>query len=67
MHRQALGESIRKARESQGLSQQSLSSMIGTSKSHLWKIETGRVGASIDTLVRTADALDMKTGSLIRF
>lgn len=67
MHRQTLGESIRRAREAQGLSQQLLSSMIGTSKSHLWKIETGKVGASIDTLVRIADALDMRTGALIRF
>lgn len=51
----------------QGLSQQSLSFMIGTSKSHLWKIESGKVGVSIDTLVRIADALDMEARALIRF
>lgn len=41
--------------------------MIGTSKSHLWKIESGKVGVSIDTLVRIANALDMEARALLRF
>ena len=42
--RQALGKRIRAVREEQGLSQSQLALMIGSSKSHIWRIETGRVG-----------------------
>lgn len=51
----------------QNLTQESLSSMIGTSKSQLWRIENGKVGASIDTLARIADALEVKVRDLIAF
>lgn len=67
VYRIDLGTSIRAARTKQGLSQHSLSSMIGTSKSHLWKIESGKVGVSIDTLVKIAEGLDMKVSALISF
>lgn len=39
--RQALGKRIRAVREEQGLSQSQLALMIGSSKSHIWRIETG--------------------------
>ena len=55
--RQALGKRIRAVREEQGLSQSQLALMIGSSKSHIWRIETGRVGVGIDVLGRIADAL----------
>ena len=42
--RQALGKRIRAVREEQGLSQSQLALMIGSSKSHIWRIETGRRG-----------------------
>ncbi|MFR1167593.1 MAG: helix-turn-helix domain-containing protein [Adlercreutzia equolifaciens] len=45
--RQALGKRIRAVREA-GLSQSQLALMIGSSKSHIWRIETGRVGVGID-------------------
>ncbi len=65
--RQALGSSIRASRERQGLSQNQLALMIGSSKSHIWRIETGRVGVGLDDLVRIADALDTKVRDLLTF
>lgn len=65
--RQALGHSIRERREEQGLSQEKLALMVGSSKSHIWRIETGRVGVGIDDLSRIADALDTEVRSLLTF
>ena len=65
--RKALGAAIRKRRESQGLSQDRLALMVGSSKSHIWRIETGRVGVGIDDLSRIAEALDVEVRSLIGF
>ena len=65
--RAALGTAIRQLRESHGLSQHKLALMIGSSKSHIWRIETGRVGVGLDDLSRIADALDTEVRSLIEF
>lgn len=65
--RAALGRAIRERRESQGLSQHKLALMVGSSKSHIWRIETGRVGVGLDDLARIADALGTEVRSLIEF
>lgn len=65
--RVALGDAIRERRVEQGLSQQRLALMVGSSKSHIWRIETGRVGVGIDDLARIADALDATVSELIPF
>lgn len=65
--RQALGSAIRLRRENQGLSQERLATMVGSSKSHIWRIETGRVGVGLDDLVRIADALDIEVRQLLNF
>lgn len=65
--RLSLGESIRQRRENQGLSQDRLAKMIGSSKSHIWRIEKGRVGIGIDDLSRIAEALDTKVRDLLTF
>ena len=65
--RLALGAAIRERRFEQGLSQQRLALMVGSSKSHIWRIETGRVGVGIDDLARIADALDATVSELIPF
>lgn len=65
--RLALGTAIRERRVEQGLSQQRLALMVGSSKSHIWRIETGRVGVGIDDLARIADALDATVSELIPF
>ena len=65
--RRELGNSIRERRESQGLSQEKLALMVGSSKSHIWRIETGKVGVGIDDLSRIAVALDTEVRNLITF
>ena len=65
--RRALGEAIRQRRESQGLSQASLAKMVGSSKSHIWRIEKGHVGVGIDDLARIAAALDTQVRDLLTF
>ncbi len=65
--RRALGCAIKLRRESQGLSQERLAMMVGSSKSHIWRIETGRVGVGLDDLVRIADALDIEVRQLLNF
>lgn len=65
--RLALGSAVRRQRESQGLSQARLALMVGSSKSHIWRIETGRVGVGIDDLARIADALDIQVRDLLTF
>lgn len=65
--RQALGSAIRERRLEQGLSQERLALMVGSSKSHIWRIETGRVGVGIDDLARIADALNTEVRKLLCF
>ena len=65
--RRALGCAIKLRRESQGLSQERLAMMVGSSKSHIWRIETGRVGVGLDALVRIADALDIEVRQRLNF
>ncbi|WP_296012564.1 helix-turn-helix transcriptional regulator [uncultured Adlercreutzia sp.] len=65
--RRALGGAIRARRDEQGISQQQLALMIGSSKSHIWRIETGRVGVGLDDLGRIADALDTPVRDLLTF
>ncbi|MEG0015803.1 MAG: helix-turn-helix transcriptional regulator [Gordonibacter sp.] len=54
-------------REEQGISQHRLALMVGSSKSHIWRIETGRVSVGLDDLGRIADALDIEVRSLFTF
>ena len=65
--RAILGAAIRQRREDQGLSQHRLALMIGSSKSHIWRIETGRVSVGMDDLARIADALGVAVHDLIAF
>lgn len=55
-------DSLAKARLSKGLSQAQLAEAIGTSQSHIAKIESGQVRIYLDTARRLAEALslDMK-------
>lgn len=66
-NRQLLGFAICKRRKMQRLSQERLAIMAGTSKSHIWRIESGRVGISLDLLGRISQALDVRVRDLIAF
>lgn len=52
---------------SRGFPRAQLALMIGSSKSHIWRIETGRVGVGIDDLGRIADALGSPVRDLLTF
>lgn len=62
-----LGAAIRDRREAQGLSQHKLALMVGSSKSHIWRIESGRVSVGLDDLGWIADALDIEVRQLFTF
>ena len=52
-------DSFSKRRLMKGLSQQSLASILGTSQSHVAKIEAGKVTIYFDTAIKLAKALDL--------
>ena len=63
---QQLGRRI-KQRVEAGYTQRELALMIETSQSYLWKLEAGRLNASVVALCRIADALDTTVNDLIEF
>lgn len=63
----SLGSHIKVAREQRGISQRRLALMTGTSRSYLWKVETGTADVGIDVLCRIARALDVNVRDLIDF
>ena len=65
--RQALGETIKNLRLSQGLSQRKLALMAGTNQSYLWQIENGQVNIGFDTLCDIASALGVPVRELVTF
>ena len=65
--KRAIGSRIRAERTRCGISQRRLALMTGTSRSYLWKIETGAADVGIDVLIKIARALDMPVHSLIEF
>lgn len=64
-----LGERIRTVREAQGLSQDKLSKMIGGTSggAYISRLESGKVGISVDNLYRIAVALDVELCDLVDF
>ena len=65
--KRVIGARIRAERTQCGISQRQLALMTGTSRSYLWKIETGAAGVGIDVLIRIAEALDVRVRGLIDF
>ena len=63
--KRAIGARIRAERTRCGISQRQLALMSGTSRSYLWKIETGTADVGIDVIIRIAKALDVPARSLI--
>lgn len=52
-------------REKRGLSQEEFASKTGLSRNAIWKIETGKVKPTLDTLEKIANALEMEFVELI--
>lgn len=59
-------ESLQALRLHRGLSQAQLAAQLGTSQSHIAKIEAGQVRLYLDTAIRLADALDVGLDELRR-
>ncbi len=54
-----IGSSIRELREVAGLSQRALARRMGTSQAQVSRVEAGMVAATLSTLQRAAQALDV--------
>ena len=55
-----VGERVREARETAGLSQRELARRMGTSQAAVVRLEGGGVGATLTTLQRVATALGLE-------
>ena len=65
--KKAIGSRIRAERDARSISQRQLALMTGTSRSYLWKIETGAADVGLDVLIRISRALDVRVRDLIEF
>lgn len=59
-----LGETIRKARQAQNLTQKQLGERIGVQKSQISKLESGRSVMTLPTMSKVLKALGVKTATL---
>ena len=60
-----VGEQVRDARETAGLSQRELASRMGTSQAAIARLEAGGVGATLTTLQKVATALQLEVSVLL--
>ncbi len=63
---ESIGKTIKRLRQSKGLSQELLSSFAGIARSHLSMIETGSKQANFETICKIACALDMLPHELVK-
>jgi AcrR family transcriptional regulator len=63
--RLAIGERVRAARESRGVSLRRLAAQLGVSPATLSAVETGQTGLSAVRLARVAELLDVPVGQLL--
>lgn len=61
-----IGANMKKARLKAGLTQEKLAERMDISSIHYGKLERGQRKASLETLVRTADALDTSPFALLQ-
>ncbi len=62
----ALGERIREARKSQGITQLDLAEKVQISASYMSDIEMGKTNFGVETLIRISEELQISTDWLIR-
>lgn len=55
-----VAEQIRRVRKEQGMTQENLAERVGTKKSNISRLESGRYNPSLDFLVRVAGGLGKK-------
>ena len=54
---QEVAKQLRDVRKSQGMTQESLAELVGTKKSNISRLESGRYNPSLDFLVKMAGGL----------
>ena len=54
---QEVAKQLRDVRKSQGMTQESLADLVGTKKSNISRLESGRYNPSLDFLVKAAGGL----------
>ncbi|MBI4685679.1 MAG: helix-turn-helix transcriptional regulator [Nitrospirae bacterium] len=62
--RKKLGERIRELRKSSGITQEELGEKAALNYKFIGELERGKVNVSLDSIVRIAGALGVKTGDL---
>lgn len=62
----ALGQAIREARSSKGISQEKLALLAEVDRSYVGRIERGDNNVAVLTLARLADALDVTVARLMQ-
>ena len=60
------GNVIRRLRKQKHMSQEILSGLAGLPRSHLAMIETGQINASVDTLWKISEALNIHFSDLMK-
>lgn len=55
--RKEIAQQLREVRKSQGMTQESLADRVGTKKSNISRLESGRYNPSLDFLVKVAGGL----------
>lgn len=55
--REEVAQQLREVRKSQGMTQESLADRVGTKKSNISRLESGRYNPSLDFLVKVAGGL----------
>ena len=58
--RRDVADQLRSVRKAQGMTQESLAERVGTKKSNISRLESGRYNPSLDFLVKVADGLGKK-------
>lgn len=55
-----VAQQLRQVRKDQGMTQESLAELVGTKKSNISRLESGRYNPSLDFLVKVAGGLGKK-------
>lgn len=55
--RESVVRQLKEVRKGQGITQQQLAELVGTKKSNISRLESGRYNPSLDFLVKVADGL----------
>ena len=59
-------EQLKSARKAQNVTQEVLAERVGTKKSHISRVESGRYNPSLDFLIKVADSLGKQIQIRIR-